>query len=284
MMLLQYFAKKINRVDVMRFNLKLELENFNDRKITFNYQYPLAAAIYKIIQNADKEYAKYLHDIGYIHNQKTFKLFTFSDLRTPFDFQGDCLIMKTNSAELTICFHIPNAAENFIKGLFMNQHLVIADSTHKVSFIVNQVSAEKIPMLSGLKEIVLQPMSPVVVGRKNERGNYDYLSPNEEDYSAIVINNLVGKYAAASVTKVDDLNILREKIIIKPIFFTHAPRHRLLTIKAGTHDETKVRGYDKFRFNIKAPEIIIEMALNAGIGMHNAMGMGCVGLVNTEKC
>lgn len=268
----------------MRFNLKLGLENNSDRKITFNYQYPLSAAIYKIIQRADKEYAQYLHDTGYKHNHKTFKLFTFSDLRTPFDFKGDSLIMKTNSAELTICFHIPNAAENFIKGLFMNQQLVIADSAHKISFLVNQVSAEKMPTLSDLKEIILQPMSPIVVGRKNERGNYDYISPEEMDYPAILTNNLVEKYAAVSGAEIDELNKLRENIIIKPILFSHAPRHRLLTIKAGTPEETKVRGYDKFRLNIKAPELIIELAFNAGIGMHNAMGMGCVGLVNNEKC
>ena len=125
----------------MRFKLTLTT---TDRfpELTLNYQYPLSAIIYKILKRADEEYALFLHEQGYRHGSKTFKFFTFSDLRTPFTIRGDRLVMQTNQAELIVCFHLPGAAETFIRGLFLNQQIEIADCRSKVAFTVEQVVAE----------------------------------------------------------------------------------------------------------------------------------------------
>ena len=50
--------------------------------IPINYQYPLSAAIYKVLDKADSDYAAFLHKKGYraAGSLKNFKLFTFSDL------------------------------------------------------------------------------------------------------------------------------------------------------------------------------------------------------------
>jgi len=261
----------------MRFHLTLTSSQ-KCQSITLNYQYPLSAAIYKIIQRADEAYAAFLHNEGYRHGGKTFKLFTFSDLRTPFDIMGDRMVMRTNTASLTICFHVPDAAENFIKGLFMNQQLDIADSRDKASFIVQQVIAEKMPELQQ-ETVLLQPMSPVVVGRKNERGNYDYVTPADKDFAALLSNNLLEKYATAAEVNEETLEQVKKTIHLQPVFFKLPPRHRLLTIKAGTAAQTSVRGYDKFRIRLQAPADVIAIALDAGIGMHNALGMGCVEMI-----
>ncbi len=262
----------------MRFTLTLSTQNTYNSILPINYQYPLSAAIYKIINRADEQYAAFLHSTGYQYNNKTFKFFTFSDLRTPFHVKGDRMMMNSNTANLTICFHIPDAAENFIKGLFMHQQLDIADKVSRVSFTVQQVVAESTQILID-DNILVQPMSPVVVGRKNERGNYDYVSPEDADFPALITQNLLDKCAAEMEPNETELAELKKSIKIVPLFFSNAPRGRLLTIKAGTEAETKVRGYDKFRLRITAPKRVIEMALNGGIGMNNAMGMGCVGIV-----
>ncbi|MBA2746777.1 MAG: CRISPR-associated endoribonuclease Cas6, partial [Flavisolibacter sp.] len=131
--------------------------------IPFNYQYPLSSAIYKIIQAADREFASFLHNTGYGEGHKSFKLFTFSDVRTPFDHRGDRMQLRTGEAELTICFYLPQAAETFIKGLFMNQHLEIADRASKTVFQI--IGVESLPSgKEGKERVVLQPLSPIVVG------------------------------------------------------------------------------------------------------------------------
>ena len=262
----------------MRFNLNLNALRPNQR-ISFNYQYSLSAAIYKIIERADETYANFLHEDGYGTGGKSFKFFTFSDLQTPFTNQGKYMQMTTNHASLKICFHVPDAAENFIKGLFLNQQIDIADSVEKASFIVEQVIAEKSPAFIDSKVIELQPISPVVVGRHNERGNYDYVSPEDADFTSLILTNLISKYAACYNPDEQELQALSGSVLIRPHFFKHPPRSRLIAIKIGTPAETQIRGFDKFRLRIKGPEKLIALALNAGIGMHNAMGMGCVEMV-----
>jgi CRISPR-associated endoribonuclease Cas6 len=263
----------------MRFQLTLTT---TDRfpELTLNYQYPLSAVIYKILQRADAAYALFLHEQGYRHGSKTFKFFTFSDLRTPFTIRDDRLIMKTNKAELIVCFHIPDAAEIFIKGLFLNQQMEIADSRSRVVFNIEQVVAENVAVsASGNIEVLLQPMSPIVVSSKNKRGNYDYLSPEDNGYSELLINNLLNKYAA-SLNDLDiDYKPLKSPITITPVYFNQPPRHRLIAIKERTAAETKVKGYDKFKLRMQAPREVIELALNAGIGSYNAIGMGSVEVV-----
>ena len=262
----------------MRFLLQLTTRNIGQR-LTFNYQYPLSAVIYKIISRADADYASFLHEQGYKHGNKSFKLFTFSDLKTPFTRQENCMVMTTPNASLTVCFQVPDAAENFIKGLFINQQLDIANSDDKASFSVQQVIAEKTPAFFDINEIELQPISPIVVGRLNERGNYDYVSPEEFDFTSLILNNLISKYAACYTVEEQELQALSGLVTIRLNFFKQPPRSRLIAIKNGTPAATQIRGFDKFRLRVKGPEKLIALALNAGIGMHNAMGMGCVEIV-----
>jgi hypothetical protein len=44
------------------------------------------------------------------------------------------MLLQSNFAELIACFYMPPAAENFIKGLFLNQQLQIADRKSKTTF------------------------------------------------------------------------------------------------------------------------------------------------------
>src|SRR5690242_16678342 len=108
--------------------------------LTVNYQYPLSAAIYKIIKQADKKYADFLHDTGYrLSNGKCFKFFTFSDLQMPFQIKGDRMQLNSTPASLVIGFHIEEAAAHFIKGLFINQRIEISDKISKTTFSVTHV-------------------------------------------------------------------------------------------------------------------------------------------------
>ena len=48
--------------------------------LPINYNYLLASAIYQFLRLSDPEYARFLHEDGYITGSKRFKLFTFSQL------------------------------------------------------------------------------------------------------------------------------------------------------------------------------------------------------------
>jgi CRISPR-associated endoribonuclease Cas6 len=246
--------------------------------LPINYQYPLAAVIYRILSQADQEYAAFLHDRGYqlSGSLKTFKLFTFSDLKTPFKIIRDRLQLLTTQAELMICFHLPQAAENFVKGLFIDRDIELADQKSKAFFTISDIKAT----VSGLstdpfQEMTLHPLSPLVCGWKNERNNYDYLAPDDARYSSILLQNWKAKYATVYGERQceEDMKLAAIRILC----YVDAPKSRLITIKANSNAETKIRGFVNFQILAKGKREALELLLNSGAGLYNAMGMGCVG-------
>ncbi len=259
----------------MRFKLNLFALNF-PAILPLNYQYPMSAVIYKILQQADSHYAHFLHETGYRQSGslKSFKLFTFSDIRTPFNIEGDRMRMLTPEAEVIVSFHLPQAAETFIKGLFLNQEIEIADKNSRTKFRVSQV--ESLPLgltKDAVQEVILHPLSPVISSKPNEKGHYVFLAPEHPDFVPQLMYNWQSKcksiYGAADEILVDaKMGIL---------FFKNPPKSRLMTIKVDTPEETKIRGFMNFRLKVNGRLEALELLLNAGAGTYNSsIGGGCL--------
>lgn len=262
----------------MRFKITTNIVG-HSKILPLNYQYPLSAAIYKILALADEEYASFLHNKGYskVGSLKTFKLFTFSDINAPFKIQGDRMILLTSQAELVVSFHLPEAAENFIKGLFELQQIKIADKKSGVFFIVKSVEAISNGIASNkIQEIILQPISPIICGSKNERSHYDYLSPEHKDFVPQLMYNWKEKYKTLNSTEQADIALADTTIEV--IFYRNPPKSRLITIKADTPAETKIRGFSNFRLKVQGNQSALELLVNSGVGIYNSLGMGSVSL------
>ena len=260
----------------MRFRLKLFALDF-PAILPVNYQYPLSAVIYKILQQADADYSRFLHETGYKQSAgslKAFKLFTFSDIRTSFKVHGDRMFVRSPEAELIVSFHLPKAAEIFIRGLFMNQEIQIADRRNRTKFRVNQV--ESLPL--GLskeetQEIILQPLSPIVCGKPNESGTYSFLAPEHSDFVPQLMYNWQSKGKTVfGELKEDDFANANMEVL----FYQNLPKARLTTIKAGTLAETKIKGYVNFQLKAKGKRRMLELLINSGVGVYNSLGMGSV--------
>lgn len=154
----------------MRFLIKLEKKQ--GEQIPIKYSYPLSAAIYRIIAKGDAEYADFLHGQGY---GKGFKLFTFSQLNAPFKLAGDRLSLSGQEASFQVAFHLPQAMESFVKGLFQSERIDIADKQSKISFSVKSVESLPNPLrqfkVNELVNIQFKPLSPIVAGLQNEKHN-----------------------------------------------------------------------------------------------------------------
>lgn len=239
--------------------------------IPINYQYPLSSAIYKILAKGDTAYAAFLHEKGY---GKGLKLFSFSQLNVPFKIQRDRLRLLSNEVEFQVSFHIPEAMENFVKGLFQSETIDIADKKSKVSFKVKSV--ESIPnSLQTFKDreiisIQLHPLSPVVAGIPNEKGNYDFLSPDDPRFSESLIYNWRSKITACYNKATAETALLLVEVLPTKYPF----KSRLITIKADKEEETKIRGWMNFRLKVTGERRLVELLVNAGAGVYNSMGMG----------
>lgn len=259
----------------MRFRLNLFSIHF-PAVLPLNYQYPLSAVIYKILQRADADYAHFLHETGYRQSEsslKSFKLFTFSDIKTPFKIQGDRMRLLTPEAEVTVSFHLPCAAETFIKGLFLNQEIDIADKQSRVPFRINQVESLPLGLTKDpVQEVILQPLSPIISSKPNEKGNYDYLPPDHSDFIPQLMYNWRSKYKTLFN---DDIDVFTDAEM-EVIFYKNPPKARLITIKADTTEETKIKGYVNFRLRVRGRLEALELLMNAGVGVYNGQGCGCV--------
>lgn len=260
----------------MRF--KLVLEKISKSGILpINYQYPLSACIYKVIQSADEEFSRFLHTDGYSYGRKKFKLFTFSPLTIyPFHLLKEYqrLEMKGNYAELEVRFMVDKAAESFIKGLFLDQQLRIADRIGGVDFSVARIEALSPPLFT--ETMRYSCVSPVCIGHQPLKSRpAQYLSPAENIYPDLFLNNLISKMAgyaqsgvAAGATLSPETGYCNFRVLSKP-------RSRLFAIKAMTEAETRVKGW-QYDFELTAPVALQELGYYAGFGEKNSMGFGCV--------
>jgi CRISPR-associated endoribonuclease Cas6 len=109
---------------------------------------------------------------------------------------------------------------------------------------------------------------------KNENGNYTFLSPKDDRYEEMLFLNWQEKVRANYGSKEADNLINSGHVEI--IFLKNDPKSRLITIKANTSEETKIRGFVNFNLNIKGKKEAVELLINSGAGLYNAQGMGCV--------
>jgi CRISPR-associated endoribonuclease Cas6 len=268
----------------MRFKLTIEnTPGNNNNVLPLNYQYELSAWIYKILNYGNEEFAEWLHKEGYTNDYKNFKLFTFSNLIIPkYQIKGDRMLIDSRINELFVSFYPIESLEYFVSGVFKNQQFTIGDKKSKAVFTVNNV--EKLPEQEFNSKMEFKTLSPILISYKNtEDQKYaEYKHPEDDNYGNLLIKNLVAKYNAFYATQTTHLgNSNYEKVEpLEPGNLNYEfnpvskPKSRLITIKSGTKQESKLRGY-LYKFHLKAPAELIRLGYYAGFGEKNSLGFGC---------
>lgn len=262
----------------MRFKINLEAQDGN--LIPLNYQYPLSAAIYKILSKGDAEYATFLHERGY---GKGYKMFNFSDLKGKFKIRKDRIGLLDPKVEFTVSFHLPEGSRTFIEGLFRSEEITIADRQSKTQFKVATVLSEPSSWNGELDNQMVQKTvrtaSAVVSGEKKENGQYNFLSPEDEAYT----DTLEYSWRNKIRTLFDDETADNAPLQIDVEYFQNPYRSRLVTIKAGTTEETKLKGYLNFKLKLTGEKRFVDVLLNSGAGVYNALGMGSLEVVEPKE-
>lgn len=260
-------------------NFHITLQNIGSNPcIPINYQYPLASALYRIIAKGDEQYAAFLHKTGY---GKGFKFFTFSQIACPFLIKGDRMHLQANDVSFRISFHLPETMENFIKGLFQSEQIEIADKKSRAAFTVKSISTCPDPLASHqdneLINVSVKPTSQIVAGPLGENKKHEYLSPADHRFTESLVYNWRSKIA----TCYDEDTARHALLLMETVPVKGAFKPRLITIKANTPEEAKVKGWLNFELKITAEKRFVALLLNAGAGLSNAMGFG--GLEVVEK-
>lgn len=254
----------------MRFKLTLQLQSeVMGREIPINYQFPLQAAIYKTLANSDAEFATWLHENGYQQDGKRFKLFTFSNLIVPqygIDKERERLEVKSDYVTLFISFLPEKSTQKFIQGIFNNRIIQIADHLSGVQFVVHEIQV--MSPLDYKPDMIFRTLSPICISSRNDHGHMDYLAPNDSRYELGILTGLLARYNVIhgepfSGDSYCHLQLLNE------------PKSSLVRIKAGTPNETRVKGY-RYQFKIDLPEELMQIAYESGLGEKGSMGFGMI--------
>lgn len=253
----------------MRIRLQLLIKR-SGNALPINYQYPIAAWIYKTLHLANPEFSQWLHEQGYSYEKRKFKLFTFSPIKFEnYVIQKDRIIAQTPNCNITLSFLLPEAVKHFVSGCFKNQHFGLGDRTSQVDFEVKAIDIEN--QIEFTNSMRFRSLSPICISEPVERNGKltsQYLSPEDNGYEQRFFDNLREKYLSANegaqkLTGNCKLTVL------------HTPKSKLIIIKQGTPSESKVRGYN-YDFEIEAPKELMEVGYYAGFGEKNSMGFGCI--------
>lgn len=257
----------------MRFEITLQLtKNERENILPLNYQYELSSWIYKVLNEGDPVFSKWLHTNGYKSGDKPFKLFTFSRLFIEkYNIKGDRLAILSSKVKLILSFLPEEIITPFIIGLFNERHFTLGDSLTKVAFNVTAVEALKAVNFNN--EMKFTTISPLYVdlleqGAKNKR----HLSPESENYSMIISSNLKEKYRAYLGK---DPNPSWGEVEITSL---NTPKPKTITIKSGTPQETQIKGYE-YRFTASGSPELLQIGYYGGFGGLNSQGFGCVELI-----
>ncbi|MCF8356837.1 MAG: CRISPR-associated endoribonuclease Cas6 [Melioribacteraceae bacterium] len=259
--------------------LKLTL-NSSDKFLPVNYNYYLAAAIYKLLNFGSPEFAEFLHNKGFVLNGKPYKLFCFALRFKNIRIVDNFIRMIEPHAALYISSPlIEDFIQNFIIGTFNNNTVELAGNNFKCNFLINQV--ESLPEPEFNKTCNFQLLSPVVLStlkiKENGKPHQYYFRYNDDitEINRVFNQNLKNKYELIYNNKYEG-----EKLVLqwdKNYIKQREKKKKRLTKKIT------IEKYDGNPIDIIANELpftltgspeLMHVGYQCGFGEKNSMGFG----------
>jgi CRISPR-associated endoribonuclease Cas6 len=242
------------------------------RMLPMDYQYFISAWIYKVLKQADQDFASFLHEKGYGNSpHKLYKLFCFSRLnfgKPKLWKERKLFEINSSGISLEVSFDVPEVATTFIKGLFMEQDFFLGNRFNGIDMKVTNVEA--LPETQYVETMHYRLLSPWVVGFKPKNAKQaQYLKPEDEGFLKLSEKHILEKY-----NNTRQKTLSPDKISLNP--FPPYKRSGFL-IKPDTPQQTRVVG-NIFDFELTAPVEVHQMAWNAGVSEKGTLGFGWVEL------
>ncbi len=255
----------------MRLSLVLRL--VDGTTLPCNYMYELSSCLYKVLNEGDSEFTAWLHNKGYCKEKKAFKLFTFSNLYIPcFKIVGDRLRILSESVRLVVSFYPIEAIEAFVIGVFRNRQMEIGDRKSKIAFEV--VNIERLPDPEFVSHMAFKTLSPMFIEEQfPDEHRTVHLRPDDPKFIELLHLNLLEKYRAFYGQEPDASWSATHLHLLSP------PKAKTIALKAGTSQETRIKGY-MFQFELEGQPELLRLGYAGGFGRLNSQGFGCVEVMN----
>ena len=259
--------------------LAIKLKGIINSIVPVNYNYPLASAIYNLLHFGSPEFTGYLHDSGYVYENKTYKLFTFA-----FKFENAVIqnssfkLLSPNAALYISSPMIDTFIQNFVMGTFEDQTIAINSETISARFHISSI--ESLPEIQINNRMKFFLLSPLVLSTKkihNGRLKQYYLRPGDTDeINRVLTQNLLNKYKLIYKNDTDDNEVLLEwdKDYIKS---RDRITKKVSICKYGI-PPVEIIG-NQAPFTITGDPKLIKTGYECGFGEKNSMGFGMVSTI-----
>ncbi|WP_141201629.1 CRISPR-associated endoribonuclease Cas6 [Paludifilum halophilum] len=246
--------------------LKLTLQSESPSfQLPIHYHYLVQAALYDML---DAEFADFLHNTGYVHGQRRFRLFTFSRIRGAYRILREQKRIRF-TGPVTLSLHSPVSAfcRSIMDGIMRKESIRIGSANLRV-----------VHMEGGQHEVsdrrlLVETLSPVTVYstlfRPDGRKYTHYFHPRSKDFPELIQKNMLKKFDLVYQTPPSS-----PRLEIEPV-----GRHRE---RVAFYKGTVIKGYTG-RFRLSADDRrLLTLALDAGIGVKGSQGFGCITPVESE--
>lgn len=235
--------------------IKVTLKSDSDIVLPIGYNRHVQGFIY---ENIDRNLACFLHDEGYIHNGRKFKLFSFSNLFGEYEV-NDNLIKFKDKVSLVVTSPVDEFCKSISNELIMSGGLVLGRNKLKLDNI-------ELVRIESQDSMIISTLSPIVaystLGLEDSKKYTKYFRASEAEFERIVKENLLKKYKVLygrslenAALKIEPLGATKQKFIYYKNFL----------IKGETG-----------KFKIIGNKELIKIGLEAGFGSKNSQGFGCV--------
>lgn len=265
--------------------LKLKLSSHNSTRVAINYNYSLSSAIYQLLNFGSSSFSKFLHDIGFVTSNKTYKLFSFSLQLEKYLLDEDAFILKSPVAYLYITTPlVDDFIKNFVIGTFENQRIEIMADNIFTYFKITQ--AEILPSPVYTHEMKFKMITPLVLSTGklvNGKFNQYYFRYNDsmEEINRVFNQNLINKYKV--IHKKDysgtGVKINWDEGYIEKALKKDKRLSKKVSILKDIKNPVEVIGIF-CPFTIRGDIELIKIGYECGFGEKNSMGFGMVDVFN----
>lgn len=237
--------------------LHITLKNKNT-VLPIAYRYFVQSMIYNAVES-DAEFSRFLHDGGYMNENRSFKLFTFSPLSGNYLIENK-KIMFYDKISLEIRSSEPAIIQSLICALKKGSNVNIGRNTLTVEKCILK---DKIIYQPSVK---IKTVSPLTAYVTRDYTNRIYFSPEDGDFNQLVVNNAKRKWLGADKSESEfDLSF-------KPI--GNMPFRKEVT----TYKKSYVTAWHG-GFELKGNPEVINFLYNTGLGSGNSKGFGMFELI-----
>jgi len=239
----------------MRIKITLEEINQKDIILPIHYNYLIQSFIYN---NISRELADFLHNKGFEHGKRKFKMFVFSRVFSEKIKIHEDKIKFGNKVYFFISSPLKEFLSQFAEHLIKRSEFKIFNN----NLILREVFV--LPIIEPESKIKIKMLSPLTVYStflKNKKKKTYYYSPYEKEFEVLIKENLKKKYES----------FYKEKrnfdFKIKPL------RVNKNSEKIIIYKGTVIKGW-LGTYEIESEKDIIKFAYDTGLGSKNSQGFG----------